>query len=265
MEITVQQIIDYLIKPIGLLEQTVDTLLFGSPQQKITGIVTTFMPTQYVLESARKMDANMIIAHEGPFYKHQPLIDPLIQEDPILRAKKELIEDADIAIFRFHDYIHRYEPDGIIMGLIDALKWNDYVVKHEYAYSIVQIDPMPLVEVSYYIKRKLHINYVRAVGQIDTSCSRIGIMVGYRGAGQHVIPVMEKENLDLVIYGEGPEWETPEYIRDASWQGYNKALIALGHAESEEPGMKRLAEQIGRDFPQIPVHFIANEPLFQLL
>lgn len=57
--------------------------------------------------------------------------------------------------------------------------------------------------------------------------------------------------------------EAPEYIRDASWQGRAKALIVLGHAESEEPGMKLLADRIQKQFPDIPVNFVAKNPVFK--
>lgn len=55
------------------------------------------------------------------------------------------------------------------------------------------------------------------------------------------IKVIQKENPEVIIYGEVPEWEMPEYIRDSIQQGKQKALIVLGHAESKAPGIKYLA------------------------
>jgi putative NIF3 family GTP cyclohydrolase 1 type 2 len=80
-----------------------------------------------------------------------------------------------------------------------------------------------------------------------------------------VIPLFEKHQLDLVIYGEGPEWETPEYVRDSNIQGKEKALIILGHAESEEPGMNHLATKMTEMFPNTPIHFIKNKPMFKMM
>ncbi|AHA58143.1 hypothetical protein M493_09737 [Geobacillus genomosp. 3] len=77
--------------------------------------------------------------------------------------------------------------------------------------------------------------------------------------------MFEQEHLDAIIYGEGPEWETPGYVRDAVHQGRRKALIVLGHAESEEPGMRYLAEWLGLQFPDVPIHFIQETPLFQVV
>jgi putative NIF3 family GTP cyclohydrolase 1 type 2 len=265
MKTTIQNVIDRLIEPVGLLDETVDSLYFGDPKAVVTGIVTVFMPTQRVLEKAHKLNANLVIAHEGPFFNHKPSFDNIIENDPVYIAKKAFILESGLAIFRFHDYWHRYQPDGIMMGLLEALAWNSFVKKHQPTYSVVEVPPITLYELADYIKRKLNIAFVRVVGNEKTPCRRIGLMAGYRGGGQLTLPILEKENLDLIIYGEGPEWETPEYIRDASWQGRAKALIVLGHAESEEPGMKMLVDRIQQQFPNIPVNFIAENPVFQVL
>lgn len=75
----------------------------------------------------------------------------------------------------------------------------------------------------------------------------------------------EQESLDLVIAGEGFEWEVPEYIRDAGQQDRNRALLMLGHAESEAPGMKLLAARLAGQFPQVPVQYIQEKPVYQIL
>jgi putative NIF3 family GTP cyclohydrolase 1 type 2 len=96
-------------------------------------------------------------------------------------------------------------------------------------------------------------------------CKRAGILVGYRGSGDTVIPIVEKENLDIVIYGEGPEWETPEYMRDAVYQGKHKALVVLGHRESEADSMEYLAKELQEKFPGVPVKFIGETPVFKTI
>ena len=53
-----------------------------------------------------------------------------------------------------------------------------------------------------------------------------------------------REQIDLLIVGELSEWETAEYIRDSISSGAKRALIVLGHAVSEEPGMKWMASRL---------------------
>ncbi|MNI86316.1 NIF3 (NGG1p interacting factor 3) [compost metagenome] len=115
------------------------------------------------------------------------------------------------------------------------------------------------------MKMQLRIPYVRVAGNLSATCTRVGILVGYRGGGPMTIPLYEQDQLDLIIAGEGPEWETPEYVKDAVQQGRSKALIMLGHAESESPGMELLARRLAEQFPGMPVHFVKDRPVYQVI
>jgi putative NIF3 family GTP cyclohydrolase 1 type 2 len=264
MDIKIRNVLDVLTAPVKPMERTVDKLEYGSPEATVTGIAVTFLATQEVLEKAERLGANLIITHEGIFYSHWDKRE-MLRSDSVYREKLRLIEGSNMAIFRFHDHIHRYMPDGITASLLQALEWQDYEVLNEKAASVLEIPAMSLEEIIIYIKKRLGIQYVRFVGEPAMSCRRIGLFVGYRGGGEVVIPLFEKESLDLAIYGEGPEWETPEYVRDTVRQGKQRALILLGHAESEAPGMECLARRMREKFPGIPVHFIPQKPIFSIL
>lgn len=265
MNTRIKDILHALIEPIGTLEQTVDTLKAGDPSTEVTGIVMTFMPTMRVLEEARSLGANLVIAHEGLYYSHHDSFEASMLEDPIYLAKKAFIRESGLAVFRFHDYCHRYVPDSITEGLVRELGWDGYVWDREPAYSVVEVPPQSLAALTEHVKARLGAAYVRIAGNPDAVCRRVGVLVGYRGGGPLAIPLFEKHQLDLIIYGEGPEWEMPEYVRDAIHIGQAKCLIALGHAESEQAGMKLLAERLQQRFPHILVHFVPNEPLFRVV
>lgn len=61
------------------------------------------------------------------------------------------------------------------------------------------------------------------MGDLSMECRRVGILVGYRGTGEMIIPLFHKESLDLVIYGEGPEWEALNMLETQ----LGKAIIRL--------------------------------------
>lgn len=262
--LTIGHFLQRLVERAGLLEQTVDRLMFGSPETEVTGIVTTFLATQHVLEQTVALGANLVITHEGVFYSHHERMES-IAEDPVYLTKRKLIENSGIAVFRFHDHVHRYRPDGITEGLVKALDWESYVEEHLPAACILNMPAKTLSDIAEDVKMKLGIPYVRVVGESAAPCSRVGLLVGYRGGGTIAIPLFESRRLDLIIAGEGPEWETPEYIRDAMYQGRRKALLFLGHAASEEPGMRNVTDLLKKEFPDVPVHFIAERPLFQIM
>ncbi|AFC29253.1 NGG1-interacting factor 3 [Paenibacillus mucilaginosus 3016] len=260
--LTVREVIRSLEEPVGVLEKTVDTLKCGSPDRVVTGIVTAFMPTQHVLEQAAALGANLVVAHEGAYYSHHDPAD-FLEQDPVYLEKRQWIEASGLAIYRFHDYWHRYRPDGIMTGLLQSLGWEEYVVEDLPAATILEVPALTLGEAAEVVKSRLGLAFVRVSGDLSTPCTRIGLLAGYRGGGGSAIPLFGKGQVDLIIAGEGPEWETPEYVRDAVHQGRPKGLIMLGHAESEEPGMRYLAELLQRRFPEVPVHFLADKPVFR--
>lgn len=265
MTIKVQDVINSLTAEVAPITNSVDTLKFGQPQSEVKGIAVTFMATQQVLEQAYQLGANFVITHEGSFFSHQDCTELSKVQDPVYVAKKKFIDETGMAIYRFHDHWHRYQPDGIMEGLIRTLGWEENVTENLPAATLVTIPPMTVGQLGEYIKKNLGINYVRVVGNLSMTCSRIGLLAGYRGGGNLALPMFGLYNLDLLIYGEGPEWETPEYVRDAAHQGKSNALIVLGHLESEEPGMMLLADRLRMLYPLIPVHYIPSGSVFRLL
>lgn len=264
MCVCIQNIIDALTTPVIPIENTVDKLEFGNPDSVVAGIATTFLATQEVIEKAKTLGVNLIISHEGIFFSHK--CNPKISEvNTVYQKKQKTIKESGISIFRYHDYIHRYVPDGITAGLLQALGWESYEVENKQIASILEIPEMTVQDVITHVKNELNIQHIRFIGDLSMPCRRIGVLVGYRGNGETTIPLLEKENLDMVIYGEGPEWETPEYIRDAVHQGNKKALIVLGHAESESQAMNYLAQRLQKKFPDVPVHFIPQPPVLKFL
>ncbi|MEC0124876.1 Nif3-like dinuclear metal center hexameric protein [Paenibacillus pabuli] len=265
MNITIQHIIDHLTAEVKLPENTVDQLITGSPNQTVTGVFVTFMPTQHVIEHAIQRGANLIIAHEPPFYNHHSHTDWLAK-DPVYETKNRLINEAGIAIYRCHDAIHRYQPDGITEGLVHALGWSSYVVQRKPEADLLSFpEGMTVQLIAEHIKHSLGIEYLRVAGDPKMICRRAAVFVGFRGNGNLTIPLLHQEELDLIIAGEGFEWETPEYIRDAVQQGKQKALIMMGHAESEASGMQMLAERLTKNFPDLPVHFVGEQPVYRVL
>ncbi|WP_371264590.1 Nif3-like dinuclear metal center hexameric protein [Paenibacillus sp. PDC88] len=266
LDVTVQDVIRSLEEPAGVLESTVDKIICGRSHELVQGIAVSFSATYEALNRAAELGANLFITHEGLFYSHHEGAHEMLKSDPVYQAKQALIEARHLTVYRFHDYPHRYTPDEITLGLIEAIGYDRYAIRHLSSASIIHLPSGQTVrQITEHLKAKLQLSHVRVIGNMDMICDRIGITVGYRGGGPHLIPMYENEQLQLIIAGEGPEWETPEYIRDASALGGSKSLILTGHAASEEPGMRRAADRIRQQFPNVPVHFIPVAPIFQVV
>ncbi|MBD2867159.1 Nif3-like dinuclear metal center hexameric protein [Paenibacillus arenilitoris] len=264
MTLTIRNVIESLRSTVPPIENTVDVLAPGDPDAEVRGIATTFMATRQVIDRALALGVNLLISHEAAYYSHR-LTKPFPDGDPVYRGKQERLRESGLAVYRHHDYCHRLEPDPIMTGLLRELAWEACVEEMLPAAAVLRIPETSASEVAEYVKARLSIPYVRVAGDPDKACSRIGVLVGYRGGGDNAIPLYRDKGLDLVIAGEGPEWETPEYVRDSAYQGDSRALLVIGHAESEEPGMRDLAERLRESYPGLPVHFIPSEPVFRVM
>lgn len=235
--LTVQQVIDLILKklPGAPFGQTVDTIKAGSPDQTVTGIVSTMFATVDVIKKCAELNANFIIAHEPTFYNHTDETGWL-EDDKVFRYKTDLLKRHGIAVWRFHDYIHSLRPDGVRMGVLQRLKWEDHYVDGS---PLVTIPKTTLEALVRHVKSSLGISHVKVVGDPGQVCRRIAIMPGASGGRSH-LSVLKRERPDAFLCGEVNEWETTEYIRDARAMGEAVSLVVLGHALSEEPGMEWL-------------------------
>jgi putative NIF3 family GTP cyclohydrolase 1 type 2 len=256
--LTVSQVIERILAdaPGGKLTETVDTLKSGSGDQVVTGIVTTMFATVKVIEAAAKLKANFIIAHEPTFYNH---LDDMnwVENNAIVKQKKELLEKYQIAVWRFHDYWHRMKPDGITHGVLLKTGWLAYNPDEG---NLIQIPAQPLDDIIRHLKESLGIPHLRFIGDKSSLCSILALLPG-AGGGQNQLKKLIAGKADLLIVGESSEWETPEYIRDARALGKPVSMIVLGHAYSEEPGMEWLVQWLQPKVPGIRItHIASGEP-----
>ncbi|CAI6032876.1 Nif3-like dinuclear metal center hexameric protein [Cohnella sp. JJ-181] len=259
MSITVQQVIDALIAPVGKLSDTVDTIKSGRPDDTARRVAVVFTATYAAIEQAAATGANLIVAHEPTFYNHLDESEWLAG-DPVYERKRSLIEKSGITIFRLHDYVHQYKPDGIVAGMLSKLGWEAYADPDE----PTLLTPPPgeartVRTIAEELKRKLDIDSVQVAGDPDLQVKRFGLAVGAPGGRAQMMYLRERD-IELLIVGETNEWETNEYARDAADMGFAKAIIVLGHQKSEEAGMSTVASLLREKFPELPVDLIESPP-----
>lgn len=247
--------------PGSITEETVDTFKAGDPSQAVTGIVTTFLASQAVLQKAVELGANLVITHEPTFYNHLDQVDWL-ENDPVYQAKLRFITENNLAIWRFHDNWHIHHPDGLITGIVNDLGWQIYADAE--TPELFHLPPVSLKQLALTIKDRLGIRTLRTIGDPELVCRRAGILVGAWGGVNH-INFLGKVRPDVLIVGEIAEWETSEYVRDANTQGARLGLIIAGHANSEEPGMKYLVEWLQPRLPGIPIYHVPVTDAFTFI
>src|SRR3954467_9004795 len=86
----------------------------------------------------------------------------VLRQNDVYRHKSELLSKNHIAVWRFHDYWHRNEPDGILMGVLVALNWQKYYDASNP--HVIKIPPLKLSQINDHLKKSLGISTLRLVG-----------------------------------------------------------------------------------------------------
>jgi putative NIF3 family GTP cyclohydrolase 1 type 2 len=254
--VTIQDVIDVLLKeiPNAPFSQTVDTIKSGSTTPEVTGIVTTMFSTVSVIRRAVELKANFIIAHEPTFYNHTDEVGWL-EDHEVYKFKKQLLESNGITVWRMHDYIHSFRPDGVMVGVLKSLGWERYYNPEKR--NLLSIAPTTVGQIVALAKSGLGISKLKVVGKLDQPVKTVGLIPGAIG-GRAQINLMKSESPDLLMVGEIQEWETSEYFRDLNAMGSQKSLVVLGHAVSEEPGMEWLSGWLKTRFPALGITHVAS-------
>jgi len=250
--ITAGQIIETAIKNTGAapVSNTVDIIKEGNAETPVTGIVTCMFATMEVLKKAVDKKCNLVIVHEPIYYNHLDKTEKF-QNDSVFLTKKKYINDHNLVIWRFHDYIHRIQPDGVVTGMTEKLGWEkNRSTTNPYSFSFPQITLHELLD---NIKKAFPENTINVVGDASMKVSGVMLVPGASGTDMQILALKDK-NVQVVVAGEVPQWETYEYVRDAVSQGKKKAIVFIGHINSEESGMKFCADWL-KKFVKIPVYF----------
>lgn len=262
--LTARQVIDRIQVHTGasLPADTVDTFKGGDPDTRVKGIAVTMMATLDVLERAAATGKNLVITHEPTFYNHRDATKELEeQNDRVLAAKKKFIADHGLVIWRFHDGWHARKPDGILLGMTEALGWQKYQNAAEP--QLFVLPETSIDSLAAEVKRKLDIRVLRAVGDPKLRVSKIGFLPGAAGSEEQ-IKMLERDDVEALLIGETPEWETVEYVADAATEGRHKALLILSHIPSEQAGMEECAHWLSSFIAEVPIAFVAaKQPFWQ--
>ncbi len=260
---TARQIVEQIQHQTGvsLPPTTVDTFKAGDPDTPVKGIAVTMMATYDVLERAAKHGDNFVITHEPTFYNHRDQIADLEkQQDAVLAEKRAFIQKHKLVIWRFHDGWHARTPDGIRLGMAKALGWEKFENANrpaEFSIPATSLNALALE-----IEHKLHSKVLRVVGNGDLQVKQVAMLPGAAGSTRQ-IQMLERPEVQALVIGETPEWETVEYAADAASQGRSKALLILGHVQSEQAGMDECARWLRGFVKGIRIDFIpAREPFW---
>lgn len=249
-------------KPLDESRRTCDGVIYGDPEQECSGVVTTCCPTAAVIQKAAEMGHNLVIAHEPTFFDGWDETDWL-RDDKVYRAKKKLLDETGVVVYRNHDRLHIDRPDGIFSGLIRMLGWEQYETEppaEGFGFRFT-LPETTVADVARHVAKVMHIEGIRILGDPGMKVTRVGIAAHFLGTqvDRYGIDFVNSFDCELLIPGEIIDWTIGEYIADANALGLKKAVLNVGHFNLEEPGMEHMArwlpEVIGKE---VPVTFIQS-------
>ena len=242
-------------------ERTCDTLKAGDPQREVTRAAVCCFAAPSVIRAAADWGAQLLITHEPLYYNHWDDPADRCAALPAARAKRALIEQTGLTIYRYHDHPHGAPEDMICAGELEALGLPGRLETLSYfGTNCYHLDaPMTPRALAAHIERTLHIAHVRICGTMDEPCTRITTAFGTPGG------VLEELSgpAEIVLVGEACEWQLGEYARDASELGMKKALLILGHCGSEREGMRFVADQMKKKLPQIETRYFESPEVYR--
>lgn len=253
---------------------TADTVKIGNPEQECTGIVVTCFCSTDVIRQAIEKNANLIICHEPLFFgdAEEKGVDAA---DPVYQAKRKLLEDHHIVVWRDHDHLHgpggpgctvHTEIDYIYYGIMKELGWADYVEGETTKPMWYHIPKTTVKELAKLFMEKFNLTGVRIVGDQEAEVSTVFVCEHIQGRPNDGEAITKAAKADVMIPLEIVDWTLSAYVRDACQVGISKAIIEMGHFNTEELGMRYMArwlpEVIGTD---VPVHFVQSGDSFSYI
>lgn len=219
----------------------------GNPEDECTGIVVALTPTINVIRKAIELNANLIVVHEPTFYTS---IDGDWNQDfnnSVYEEKIKLLNDHHVVIWRDHDHMHANRPDSIFTGVLKYMGFEGkYVLDTNtggFPHYVIDVGGITLKELCKKYIDAIDMNGVRFIGNPDMIVNKIAL-VGHlypqdinNEYSVKVIKTLE-EGVDVIVPGEVIDWTVLSYVRDAVELGKNKAVLNIGHFNSEELGMK---------------------------
>lgn len=245
-------------------ESTCDGIRYDTPGKTIRRIGVCFKITSAVLDAAAGW-ADMLITHEPmwPLYDGEMHPD---EGDPVIRAMDRRLQETGTAVLRLHDHAHLFPGDFIHMGFLtrlgletvpaDApmrLGFRQYTLTH----------PMTAREIGRLVQEKYSIPHPRLAGALDVPLTKVTLALG--GVGELGYGVLRDTDTELFISGEIGELGTAFWTHEAAAQGQVKAVMALGHCESERYGMAALADWMAEKLPGLKLRYFDTEDTYTIL
>ena len=151
-----------------------------------------------------------------------------------------------------------FDTYGILDSWAASLNFKKVLAFDDY-HKIYEISPVSLAELGKQIKQRMKLKNVRIQGKRESVVRRVGLGVGAWGTLRNLKTCM-KMGADVFVTGETCEWQVVRFAEDSG-----TAMIVVGHINSENFGIRNLAQFLKNHFPDLNIEFIDAEDPYEYL
>lgn len=234
----------------------------GTPEDRVEGILVTWLATPDALRYAVDNDFNLVVCHEELYWSERedppeyrspgPYKKPQDWENHPNHVLEEIIRNGKLTVLRIHyglDRLFIYDDFAKTMGMGQVVAGNVY----EKVYQLPR--KMKLGELIEQIKAKTGLNSIRYVGDENQIIEKVGN--GWGGVGlsgnQYYTRRAIQDGAQAIICGEIDEFAM--FFAEQC----NTALVETSHVLSENRGLEHFAQYLGEVFAPVPCEFYKVE------
>jgi putative NIF3 family GTP cyclohydrolase 1 type 2 len=226
----------------------------------VSGMLVANEPSVDSIRMAIEMGMNCIISRDHPYYLFgegwSRGLETRLAKDPVMLAKRKLIEDHRLVIIRLATLWDTARPKWFSGALAKSLGWQPEAAAPNDQWPIVycNVPATTLTGLARSAASRLQANVLRMTGDPMLAVSRVGVISGLAFPTLAIANALKDAKMDALLVGATPEVDyCTTYFRDAIAQGRRMGMIQVGYEKSEYPGSVEVAGWLRTIFPGIPV------------
>lgn len=251
--------------------------------------IVCYAPTVDILRRAAAAGRTLVIAREHPYFLHgglihaytsegllrdDPVVTPPITEtdrdliptqrldgDPVVTAKRELIESAGIVVYRHGAAWDQYRPAAQSAALARALGLTP---EDETTRSRAVVADLPegrtMRQLAERARDAIGSRSPRVVGDPDHVARRVVVIAGETDPKESFADLLAADPaIDGIIAGAGGILDEVDggiaYFLDVVASGRPIAMLTVGFGPSHEPGVQEMAKAVAAAVPDLEVEY----------
>lgn len=235
-------------------------VITGTDDDAVTGILVANEPSIEAIRLAVATGKNCILCREHPFYLFGEYLSvglaDALADDPVFKAKRQLIEDHHLLIIRLAALWDTARPKWFSSALARELGWQPEAGNpgDQWTTAYCNIPRTTLFDLASFASARLQVKALRMLGDPNQSITRVAVIHGFAFPTLVLNHTLQDLAVDCILTGNTPEVDhCTTYIRDAITAGHRISLVQVGYDKSDYPGAAELTKWLKNALPGMPI------------